>query len=148
MHASIFEGIAEATRRRILESSREEPCAPGDFIFRQGQPAHHLFILAEGRVRMTQGRGELLAYVASEPNDLIGWSALLENATYTASAQCLAPVKVLRIEKQILDHILSEDTASGMVFYKTVVAIIGRRLMKSYEAMLSLHGLRESQPGG
>lgn len=148
MHASIFEGIAEATRRRVLESAHEESYAMGNFIFRQGQPARHLFILTHGRVRLTHGPGELLAYVASERNDLIGWSAVLESETYTASAECLAPVKVLRIEKQKLDQILSEDPASGMLFYKTLVAIIGRRLVKSYQAMLSVHGHREPQPGG
>ena len=45
MHAQLFEGITEMTRQRILESAREESYAPRDFIFRQGEPARHFFIL-------------------------------------------------------------------------------------------------------
>jgi CRP-like cAMP-binding protein len=148
MQAQLFEGIAGVTRLRILSSAREESYEPRDFIFRQGEPARHFFILSEGRIRLTLGQGELLAYVASSPSELIGWSSLVENEMYTASAECLAPVKVLRIEKQRLDEILLEDPASGMVFYKNLAAIIGRRLVKSYQATLSVHGERDPRPGG
>jgi CRP-like cAMP-binding protein len=148
MPAYLFEGITEMTRQRILESAREESYAPKDFIFRQGEPARYFFILGEGRVRLSLGQGELLAYVASDPGDLIGWSSLVENEGYTASAECLGPVKALRIEKQRLDEILCQDPASGMVFYKNLAALIGRRLVKSYQATLSVHGGREPRPGG
>jgi len=126
-----------------LASAHEESYAPGDFIFRQGEAARHFFIVSEGRIRVILGQGELLAYVASDPNDLIGWSSLVENETYTASAECMVPVKVLRIAKQRLDEILLEDPASGMVFYKNLAAIIGRRLVKSYQVTLSVHGERD-----
>lgn len=148
MHSQLFQGVAESTRQQILRTAREESYTQGDFIFHQGDSARHFFILGEGRVRLTHGPGELLAYVASDAHELIGWSGLLENEAYTASAECLAPVRVLRIEKRLLDEILAKDTASGLVFYKNLAAIIGRRLVKSYQATLSVHGYRQSQPGG
>jgi CRP/FNR family transcriptional regulator, cyclic AMP receptor protein len=148
MHAPLFQGITEVTRLRILSSAREETYEQKDFIFRQGEPARHFFILGEGRVRLTLGQGELLAYVASDPDELIGWSSLVENETFTAAAECLSPVKSLRITKKRLDEILREDPASGMAFYKNLAAIIGRRLVKSYQATLSVYGQRAPQPGG
>jgi CRP-like cAMP-binding protein len=148
MQAYVLHGIAEITRQRILESAREESYAQRDFLFRQGEPARHFFILREGRVRLSLGQGQLLAYVASDPGDLVGWSSLVENNAYTASAECLVPVKVLRIENQRLDEILLQDPASGMAFFKNLAAIIGRRLVKSYQATLSIHGEREPMPGG
>jgi len=148
MQAYVFQGITEITRQRILESAREESYAQRDFIFRQGEPARNFFVLREGRVRLSLGQGQLLAYVASDPGPLVGWSGLVENETYTASAECLDPVKALRIETQRLDEILLEDPASGMAFFKSLAAIIGRRLVKSYQATLSVHGEREPMPGG
>ena len=148
MQADLFQGISEVTHQRIIASAREASFAQGEFIFRQGEPARDFFILGEGRVRLALGQGALLAYVASSPSELIGWSSLVENESYTASAECLAPVKLLRIKKQRLDEILLEDPASGMKFYKNLAAIIGRRLVKSYQATLSVHGYREPQPGG
>ena len=148
MDVSLFQGIAEATRQRILESAREEAYAAGEFLFRLGDPVLHFFILAEGRVRLSLGRGERLAYVDSHPGDLIGWSTLAEHENYMGSAQCLVPAKVLRIERHRVEEILLQDPVSGMIFYKNLAVLIGRRLVKSYQAMLSLQGEREAQPGG
>jgi len=148
MHVRILQGITEFTRQRILESAREESYAQRDFIFRQGEPAGHFFVLVEGRVRLSLGHEQLLAYLVSEPGDLLGWSSLVEYETYSASAECLVPVKVLKIEKRRLDEILQQDPAGGMVVYKNLAAVIGRRLVNSYQATLSVHGERQPQPGG
>jgi len=146
--AFLFRGISEETRQKILDAAVEESHAAGTFLFHQGDPAGCFYILREGRIRLGVGQSELLAYVASAPGDIIGWSSLVENDAYTASAECLAPVKVLRIEKNQLDQILQEDPASGMVFFKHVAALVGRRLVKGYRATLSVHGEREQRPGG
>jgi len=148
MHAQIFEGIAEATRQRILNCASQESYPAGEFLFRQGDPVLHFFILTEGRVRLSLGREERLAYVDSHPGDLIGWSTLAEDEWYMGSAQCLVPVNALRIEKHRVEEILLQDPVSGMVFFKNLAALIGRRLVKSYQAILSVHGEREPQPGG
>jgi CRP/FNR family cyclic AMP-dependent transcriptional regulator len=148
LHAQILEGITDATRQRILDCASQESYAPGEFLFRLGDPVLHFFILTEGRVRLSLGREERLAYVDSHPGDLIGWSTLVENERYMGSAQCLVPVKALRIEKHRVEEILLQDPASGMIFFKNLAALIGRRLVKSYQAVLSVQGERESQPGG
>jgi CRP/FNR family cyclic AMP-dependent transcriptional regulator len=146
--AFLFRGMSEETHRKILEAGREEAYAAGAFLFRRGDPAECFYLLREGRVRLGVGESELLAYVSSAPGDVIGWSSLVENEAYTASAECLGAVKVLKIEKGRLDQILQQDPASGMIFFKHVAALVGRRLVKGYRATLSVHGEREPRPGG
>ena len=145
MQAELLEGVSEQTRQRILEAAHDESFAKGDFMFRLGEPARHFYILGEGRVRLTLGQGERVTYVASSPSELIGWSSLVDNESYTASAECLVPVKVLKIEKAQLDEVLLRDRASGMAFYKNLAAIIGRRLIKCYQATLMVYGSREAK---
>ncbi len=146
--AYLLQGISAETRERILATAGEESRAKGEFLFHQGEAASHFYILREGRIRLSVGSTELLAFVAGSSGDIIGWSSLVENGTYTASAECLVPVKVLKIEKRQLDEILRQDPASGMAFFKHLAALVGRRLVKSYRATLSVHGEREPQPGG
>jgi CRP-like cAMP-binding protein len=146
--AYLLQGISDETRQRVLAMAQEESHAPGEFLFRQGEAALHFYVLREGRIRLCVGYTELLAFVAGSPGDIIGWSSLVENGSYTASAQCLVPVKVLKIAKQQLDELLHQDPASGMAFFKHLAALVGRRLVKSYQATLSVHGEREPQPGG
>jgi CRP-like cAMP-binding protein len=146
--AYLFEGLRDETRKKILETAREESHAPGDFLFHQDEPARDFYILAEGRVRISVGPQGLLAHVASDPGDMIGWSSLVGNNTYTASAECLGPVKVSKIEKSQLDKILLEDPVSGMTFFKHLAALIGRRLAESYAATLTGHGVQEPRSYG
>jgi len=146
--AYLFEGVNERTRKRILDTAREESHAAGDFLFHQDEPARDFYILEEGRVRISVGPQGLLAHVASDPGDMIGWSSLVGNPTYTASAECLGPVKVSKIEKSQLDKILSEDPLSGMNFFKRLAALIGGRLAESYQAALTGHGVQEPRSYG
>jgi CRP-like cAMP-binding protein len=146
--AYLFEGMREATRKKILETALEELHAPGDFLFHQGEPAHEFYILMEGRVRISVGLQGLLAHVASDPGDMIGWSSLVGNETYTASAECLGPVKASRIERSRVDNILHDDPVSGMTFFKRLAALIGRRLVDSYVATLTGHGFQEPRSYG
>jgi len=148
MDFALFQGMREETRHKILAGAREELHVPGDFLFRQGEPARHFYILCEGRVRLSVGEKGLLAYGVSAPGDILGWSTLAGNAAYTASVECRTPVKVLRIDSAELDEILIGDPVSGMVFFKHVAALLGRRLVASYQATLSVHGERGAQPGG
>ena len=141
--AYLFEGMNEETREKILKTALEESHAPGDFLFHQDDPARNFYILTEGRVRISVGPQGLLAHVASDPGDMIGWSSLVGNNTYTASAECLGSVKVSKIEKSQLDKILLQDPVSSMTFFKHLAALIGLRLVDSYKATLAAHGERE-----
>ena len=146
--AYLFEGMHDETRKKILESAIEESHAQGDFLFHQDDPARNFYILSEGRVRVSVGPQGLLAHVASDPGDVIGWSSLVGNNTYTASAECLGPVKVSKLEKSQLDRILVADPVSGMIFFKHLAVLIGRRLAQSYAATLAGHGVQEPRSYG
>ena len=111
--AYLFQGMSEETRGKILDAATEESHAQGAFIFRRGEAATHFYILSEGRVRLSVGHKELLAYVASDPGDVLGWSSLVENETYTASAECLVPVKVLKTSSSSSSRPLSGTRSSA-----------------------------------
>lgn len=146
--AYLFQSLSDETRKKILTIQREVSYSPGDVLFRENETALNFYILNEGRIRLSVGSGQLLAYVASSVGDIIGWSSLVDNGTYTASAECLSPTKLFRIEKHQLDEVLSQDPLSGMNFFKRLAALMGRRLVRSYRATLSVHGEREPRPGG
>jgi CRP-like cAMP-binding protein len=146
--AHLFEGMREETRKMILQTAREESHAQGDLLFHQDDPARNFYILTEGRVRISVGPQGLLAHLASDPGDMIGWSSLVGNKTYTASAECLGLVKVSKIEKSQLDKIFLEDPVSGMNFFKHLAALIGGRLVDSYKATMVAHGAQETRSYG
>src|ERR1039457_405004 len=105
----LFRGLSDETRKKILELGCEQSYGPGECIFRENETAANLYILNQGRIRRSAGRRLLLAHVASSVGDVIGWSTLVGNSTYTASAECMTGTRVIRIDKQHLAEILEGD---------------------------------------
>ena len=138
--AYVFGGVSEPTRAAIAAIAVEESHAPGDMVFASGDPAEHLYILVQGRLRLTILRGGgLLSHIMSEPGSAVGWSSMAGNGFYTGSVTCTEPTRLLRLDRQELSRILEADPVSGMSFYRHLAEVIGRRLVDSYGATLSLH---------
>ena len=142
----LFQGLSGATREKILAIGHEVSYAPGQTIFRENEAAPDFYILTEGRIRLRAGRRPLLAHVAGSAGDVIGWSSLVGNATYSASAECMENTRVVRIAKQQLDEILAADPQSGMIFFKHLAALVGQRLVRTYLATVSWDEERQVRP--
>lgn len=138
--AYVFGGVSEPTRAAIAASAVEETHAAGDVLFTSGDPARYLYILVDGRLRLTILRGGgLLSHIISEPGAAIGWSSMAGNGLYTGSVTCTSSARLLRIDRDDLNRILEADPVSGMSFFRRLAEVIGRRLVDSYGATLSLH---------
>ena len=127
--AYLFQGLGAGDGQEDPGYRARGVVRAGGYSFRENGAALNFYVLSEGRIRLTVGSGQLLAYVASSVGDIIGWSSLVDNGTYTASAECLSPTKLLRIEKHQLDQVMREDPVSGMVFFKHLAALVGHRLV-------------------
>jgi CRP-like cAMP-binding protein len=142
----LFHDLSAETRKKILELGCELSYGPGECIFHENEAAANFYILNQGRIRLSAGRRLLLAHVASSVGDVIGWSSLVGNATYTASAECMTDTRVTRIAKQQLEGILAEDPRSGMNFFRNLAAMVGQRLVRTYLSSVAWDEDRQSRP--
>lgn len=133
----LFKDMPQGIMNEIARIATEESYEKDDCIFQQGDRAEYFYILEEGKIRLTMGEESHLTYLASDPGDALGWSSLVDRDVYSASAECLFPSKLVKIEKGKLDDILKEDPTSGVTFFKNLVAIIGQRWINSYKAILA-----------
>jgi CRP-like cAMP-binding protein len=134
----------EAIAKSLVEESRET----GQFLFRHGEPAEYLYILVEGRVRLSIGDMGHMTLVVSNPGDAFGWSSLVQPDHYTASAECLVPCKVSKIGRERLADIFDKDPVSGLQFYKRLVELVAQRLEDIYRSIPAAHGEKRAAPGG
>jgi len=136
--AWVFQGLSKETLAKIAAVAIEESHPHGSVLFRRGDQAHYFYVLKSGRIRLSVGASGLLAHVYGDPGDAFGWSSIAERDTYVASAECVSPVQVTKIEHGQLNHLLNQDPVSGMLFLRHLAGMIGSRLVDSYEAALSL----------
>jgi CRP-like cAMP-binding protein len=142
----LFRGLSEETLRKILELGCEASYGPGECVFRENEVAENFYILNQGRIRLSAGRRLLLAHVASSVGDVIGWSSLVGNSSYTSSAECMTATRVTSYAKQQVEEILAGDPRSGMNFFKNLAAMVGQRLVRTYLTSVAWEDDLQSRP--
>jgi len=139
LEADLFKGMSEEVIKEIGRVTFEESYEEGTFLFKEGDPASNFYILAAGKVKLTIGEEGHITHLVSYPGEAFGWSSLVEHGFYTASAECSAPTRLLRIEKEELDKIFEKHSDSGLLFFKRLAAVVGKRLISSYHSLLAFH---------
>jgi CRP-like cAMP-binding protein len=142
--ANLFSEVSELTLHRIEALVESKVYLPGSFIFHEGDPAAHLYVLQEGRVRLRMGEEGQVAFVLSSAGEIFGWASVANHPEYTLSAQCVLPVRALRLQREKLVEVLDSDPPSGLHFYRRLSELIGQRLINSYKATLSVHGEKKT----
>ena len=139
--AELFMGLGENAMQAIAKIMAEESHEKGVVLFKAGEPATSFYLVGEGTVRLSVGTAGEIDYTANRPGEAVGWTGMVDRTSYTATAECLTPCRLFRIEKERLNEILEKDPASGMVFFKRLATVVVQRLMDNYSAFLSAGSL-------
>ena len=140
LEADLFKGLDPKVVEEINNIMVEESYDEGTVLFENGETALDFYILLQGRVELSIGEEGYVTHVVTNPGDAFGWSSLVDHHVYTASAVCASPTKLQRIRNQDLIEIFNKYPADGIIFYKHVAGIIGRRLTTTYSFLLRTHG--------
>ena len=115
----------------------ETSVADGTVIFKEGDSANALFILGNGAVDLQVG-GEKTVYRLSEESDVFGWSSLVENARYTATAVAKTDVQAVKIDTRKMNRVFNAHPMFGLTVYRRLCAVFNKRLGSIYHRFLSI----------
>lgn len=127
--------------RKVIEEIADTACTEatydkGTVIFSEGDPANTLFILYEGIVDLKIG-GEKTVYSLTENSDIFGWSSLVENARYTATAVAKTDIQAVKIDARKLNLVFNNNPLFGLAVYQRLSAVFNKRLASIYSRFLS-----------
>lgn len=124
-------GLSAAEMKLLATFSAEEKFREGSVIFREGDVGDKLFIILEGRIRISKyipGVGEE-ALAVLERGDFFGEMALIDDQVRSADAKAHeADTTVLSIDRGTLNEILSMDPHASLQFLNLLCRLISRRL--------------------
>lgn len=104
-----FEPLPDELLRRVAEIATLERVSKGDVIYRVGEPAKDLYVVASGQVEHALGPGieaTVLVKVVGK-GDVIGWAALLKDRSRRlAKTTALEDSELLRIDGSRLMDVL------------------------------------------
>lgn len=136
----IFAGLTPDALGLLADISREEEHPTGAVVFRQGDPGDRLYLILEGRVRISRevpGIGEE-ALAILESGDVFGEMALLDEAPRSADARAHEHCSLLSIPKDRFEDLLfmQKDLAYEVLW--NVIRTLIRRLRATNDKLTFL----------
>jgi CRP-like cAMP-binding protein len=132
-------GLSAAEMKLLATFSTEERFREGSMIFREGEKGDKLFIVLDGRVRISKfipGVGEE-ALTVLDRGDFFGEMALIDDKPRSADAKSHdADTTVLSIDRATLNEILSMDPHASLQFLNLLCRMISRRLREINEMIV------------
>jgi CRP-like cAMP-binding protein len=131
--SDLFKGVSQRVLGEIGKLSEEVVFEKDLVIFRTDEEASYIYELAEGIVDIVVSEKDNMHYSIMRPNEIFGWSALVEPYVYTATARCITKVKVIQIARDAIEDTVKRHPAEGLIIYKHLAGIIGQRLRSAYQ---------------
>jgi CRP-like cAMP-binding protein len=132
-------GLSAAEMKLLATFSTEERFREGSMIFREGERGDKLYIVLDGRVRISKfipGVGEE-ALTVLDRGDFFGEMALIDDKPRSADAKAHeGDATVLSIDRATLNEILSMDPHASLQFLNLLCRMISRRLREINEKIV------------
>lgn len=130
--SDLFLGMGHQFLKNAMALSERLSLAEGQIIFSQGDAAKHFYILIDGCIAL-QVQGSGAVYEGCHVGELFGWSSLISNAAYTATAVTAGPALLLEFSAAGFFDLLSAEPDAQAVFYAQLARALGKRLLACYE---------------
>jgi CRP-like cAMP-binding protein len=122
---SLFSNLSPIEMSEIIKTAHIRRADPGEFYFFQGDPADSIFILREGRVKLTQittdGQQVLLRIIS--PWDLFAIVGLVSGRSYPVSAQASESGSA---------YVWNREDLGGFINHNPRLAMNAMQLMTGY----------------
>ncbi len=122
----LFGMLLPDAQQKVAQQMRPVSYGAGQQIFARGDPGTELYLVLDGRVRLSiiSLEGRELAFTHAAPGDIFGEIATLDGGARTADATAVSPVKALSLSKPQINTLL--DTAPQ--FARAAIDLLCQRL--------------------
>jgi CRP-like cAMP-binding protein len=138
-----FDGCPEDFLEVLAAESTDCVFHAGDYLCREGEEAHHFYILRSGRVSIelhTPRRGGV-GLQTLRAGSILGWSWLVPPYEYDFDARAVELTRALSLNADHLRRACEENPALGYDLLKRFSSILVNRLRHARWQLLDLHGV-------
>jgi CRP/FNR family transcriptional regulator len=119
-----FSGCTAEEILRIAAIAHEKPVAPGEEIFRNGQPADTLYCVVRGEIEVTAGSAATRSIVP--PLQTLGLLDVLSGGAHTGTAVARSAALLLAIQAEDFFDLLSNNVEVVKTLFRHLVQYVDR----------------------
>jgi CRP-like cAMP-binding protein len=143
----VFEFLRPEQVRALSDAAEEISLRAGEFVYHQGTPADHFFVLLSGQValRLRQNKGMTLQINELTSGAMFGSCVCFEVPNYSLTAQCTEDARLLSIRADSLKRLMEDDLLMGYAIQVRISRVYFRRYidtMRMLQAIVQMIPLR------
>lgn len=145
---NFFKDFTNEQLERLSSIAAEETYAAGSQMYKKGDPARSLYIMAEGKVIMSLesylGPHRPAMQVTVDTiarGETMGWSTVVEPYIYTLGALCIDNSKLIALDAAKMRGLMDEDCDLGYKVMKAIAKTISSRLSHTRIILVGERGL-------
>lgn len=131
----LFKFCSDQELEKLAAIAVAESYPAGTLLYKEGDPAHHVYIVEEGKVflemktEMGPSRPPMQVTVdVITRGEAMGWSAIVEPYVYTLGALAMEDCKLAAIESGKMRELCDADPALGYRIMKGAAKLLAVRL--------------------
>ncbi len=139
---AFFKGLAPEKLALIAECAHEVTFAAGEYLFREGQPANHFYILTHGKVALeihAPGQGEHTIQTVTD-HEVLGWSWLFSPYRWHFDGRALTLIRAIDFNALCLRGKCDADHDLGYDLMKRFGQVLFDRLQATRLQLLDVYG--------
>lgn len=138
----LFSGLSDEQLEHVVPLARLEELAAGEELLRAGGPAADIRLVVTGKCSLSLGLGvgEETFLLTMTRGEIIGWSAMLERATWLESATALRESSIIVIGGASLRALCESDRDIGYHVMRNLFAEVAARLHDTRLQLLDMYG--------
>jgi len=117
--APLFAGLDSEELAALADIALEKEYQPGDLVFEEGHPAHHLYILVHGKVEVfhrVDSTEHPIAFL--EEKECFGEMAILDAEPRSASVRAVDPTVVLKIGRDSFYELIHDRPQISFAIFR------------------------------
>ena len=146
-HLAFFTGMSASDIQVLAPFFAPQTWVAGTMIFEQNAYAEYLYLVVSGEVTIhyKPHDGPVMTVTRVQPGGIFGWSAAMNNPTYTSGAVCSLDSEVLRIRGKDLRAIFEKHPELGRIILDRLAAVIEERKHRQQGQVTSIlaNGMRQ-----
>lgn len=122
----LFQGLTEIEFNNICPGTINKSVAKGQFLFRQGEQNHAIYLVKSGKLKLIQntedGRETIISIVG--PGEVLGETALFQEQDLTFSAVAIENARLCGFDRRNLEMIIERNPG----FAVKIISHLARKL--------------------
>jgi CRP-like cAMP-binding protein len=137
-----FAGLAAPTIALLARHATEVRFEPGEYLFREGEPATQFVAVRQGRITIElhtpAGGGAVLD--TAHAGDVVGWSWLIPPYRWMFDARSSEETDAVVFDAEALRAACDADPGVGYALTRRIAQVMAHRLQSARVRLLDLYG--------